>query len=112
MEYKNTDFDGNRLAQYSWLRDEMSKIYHKDTSLFGPTSLTPASSSLSTMSKEEKEAFTKQNKTESELIKKRYARVREKVKEIRQSFSQAVVKGSRSGSGKIVYEFYDELITI
>ena len=37
----------------------------------------------------------------------------EKVKEIRQSFSKAVhvVSGSRSGSGKIVYEFYDKLIT-
>ena len=35
-----------------------------------------------------------------------------KGKEITQSFSQGVVKGSRSGSGKIVYEFYDELITI
>ena len=73
MEYKNKDFEGDRPAQYSSLRDEMSKIYHKDTSLFGPTSLTPASSALSTMSKKEKEAFTKQNKAESELIKKGYA---------------------------------------
>ena len=36
----------------------------------------------------------------------------EKVKEIRQNFSKAVVSGSRSGSGKIVYEFYDKLITL
>ncbi len=41
MEYKNLDFDGNRHAQYSSLRDEMSKI----VSLFGPISLLPASSS-------------------------------------------------------------------
>ena len=36
----------------------------------------------------------------------------EKVKEIRQNFSKAVVTGSRSGSGKLVYEFYDKLITL
>ncbi len=57
------------------------------------------------MSKKEKEA-------ESELIKRGYAQIREKVKEIRQSFSQAVVNRKRSGCGKIVFEFYDELIRI
>lgn len=36
----------------------------------------------------------------------------EKVKENRQNFSKAVVCGSRSGSGKIVYKFYDKLITL
>lgn len=36
----------------------------------------------------------------------------EKVIEIRQNFSKAVVSGSRSGSEKIVYEFYDKLITL
>ena len=112
MEYQNVDFDGDRPAQYSWLRDEMSKLYKEDTSIFGPTSPTAPSASWSTMSKKEKEAYTKQNKSESELVKKGYARVREKVKEIRQSFSQAVINGKRSGSGKIVYEFYDELIKI
>ena len=35
-----------------------------------------------------------------------------KVKEIRQNFWKAVVSGSRSSSGKIVYEFYDKLITL
>ena len=112
MEYKNIDFDGDRPAQYSWLREEMSKLYHENTSLFGPVSLTPAKDLLSNMSKEEIKAYTKQHKAENELIKKGYTRIREKVKEIRQSFSQAVVNGKRSGSGKIVYEFYDKLITI
>lgn len=36
----------------------------------------------------------------------------EKVKEIRQNFAKAVVAGNRSGSGKIVYEFYEKLILI
>lgn len=36
----------------------------------------------------------------------------EKTKEIRQSFSKAVISGSRSGSGKLVFEHYDSLIKI
>lgn len=46
------------------------------------------------------------------MITKGQKRVMEQVKEIRQSFSKAVVSGSRSGSGKLVYEFYDKLITL
>ena len=46
------------------------------------------------------------------MITKGQKRVMEKVKEIRQNFSKAVLSGSRSGSGKIVYEFYDKLITL
>ena len=38
--------------------------------------------------------------------------VQEKVKEIRQSFSNAVANGRRSGSGKIVFEYYDRLVKI
>ena len=38
--------------------------------------------------------------------------MRKKIKGIRQDFSKAVVKGSRSGSGKIVYEHWDTLISI
>ncbi len=35
-----------------------------------------------------------------------------KVKEIRQSFSNAVTTGKRSGSGKIVFEHYDRLVSL
>ena len=45
-------------------------------------------------------------------IAKGYNRIVEKVKEIRQSFSKAVVSGTRRGCAKIVFEFYEKLITI
>ena len=38
--------------------------------------------------------------------------MQEKLKEIRQSFSKAVTTGSRSGSGKIVLEHFDQLVQI
>ncbi len=34
------------------------------------------------------------------------------MKEIRQSFSQAVTTGSRNGSGKIAFEHYDRLVSL
>ena len=34
------------------------------------------------------------------------------MKDIRQNFSKAVTTGTRSGSRKIIYEFFDKLVTI
>lgn len=64
------------------------------------------------MSKDEKEAYVKDLKVQRDFIKKGYCRIQEKVKEIRQNFSTAVTNGKRSGSGKIVFEFYDRLAKI
>ncbi|PFX13472.1 hypothetical protein AWC38_SpisGene22439 [Stylophora pistillata] len=51
-------------------------------------------------------------KSEKALIKKSYSRVMEKIKELRQKFCNAVTTGSRSGSGKLVMEFYDVIVKI
>lgn len=112
MEYKNVDFDGDRPAQYTWVRQEMAKLYDEDPSLFGPVFLSPPNAPYLAMSKEEKEEYSKQNQAENELTKKGYSRIKEKIKDIRQNFSLAVTSGRRSGSGKIVFEFYDELVVI
>jgi hypothetical protein len=61
---------------------------------------------------EEKARVLKQQKDDKDMIKKGYNRVQEKLKEIRQNFSKAVTTGSRSGSGKIVLEHYDQLVQI
>ena len=51
----------------------------------------------------------RKDKIDKELIKKGYTRFQEKLKEIRQNFAIAVTSGSRSGSGKIVLEYFDQL---
>ena len=81
MEYKNVDFDDDRPAQYTWVRDEMAKLYDEDHSIFGPVFLSPPNTPFSTMSKEEKDEYTKQNQAENEMIKKGYSRIKEKIKE-------------------------------
>ena len=68
--------------------------------------------SLEDMSNEEKKNFLAKQKKENSEIQKGHQRTQEKVKEIRQNFSKAVTAGRRSGSGKIVYEFYDESVRI
>ena len=54
----------------------------------------------------------KEIKIQKELIVKGKRRTQEKTKEIKQSFSKAVVSGSRSGSDKLVFEHYEKLVSI
>ena len=46
------------------------------------------------------------------MINKGKNRVHEKVKDIRQNYSKAVVNGTRSDSGRKVYGHYDKLVSI
>ena len=48
-------------------------------------------------------------KKEQKEIAQGYNRILEKVKILRQGFSKAVIAGTRSGSGKLVYDHYDSL---
>ena len=48
-------------------------------------------------------------KDKKKLILQGYNRVLEKVKILRQGFSKAIIAGTRSGSGKLVYNHYDNL---
>ena len=108
MTCKNLDFDADKQIQYKELRLAMATIYEQDISLFGPLAITPLPSNFEQLSKEEKAKAKLLQKKSKELKDKG----NKKVKEIRQNFAKAVVAGSRSGSGKIVYEFYDKLILI
>ena len=113
MSYKSIDFDADRPIQYKEMRLSMANIYMEtDASLFGPICVVALPSDFDELTKAEQETARQLVKESKELIAKTTKRVMEKVKEIRQSFSKAVVSGSRSGSGKIVYEFYDKLILL
>jgi molecular chaperone GrpE (heat shock protein) len=101
------NFLNNLVYAFFILIVEMQQVYNAE---FGPQE---AEKLLNTeMTKEEKDAHIKKAKLQREQIKKGYGRVQEKIKEIRQNFSSAVVNGRRSGSGKIVFEHYDKLVKI
>jgi len=77
---------------------------------FGPPVITPMPAPVDQVGEEEMaEIQRRQKKIDKELIKKGYTCVQEKLKEIRQNIASAVTSGSRSGSGKIVLEFFDQL---
>ena len=107
MEYNNSDFNADKVKQYEAVREAMARIYEEPT-FFGPPCITPLPSA-DEVSEQEMAELQRRQKTEKELIKKGYTRVQEKLKEIRQNFANAVTTGSRSGSGKIVLEFFDQL---
>ena len=117
-EFQNSDFDADRVKQYESVRVALASIYATDPTLFGPPSIGSSplfgrsNESLDNEEKHEKQKLLKQQQEEKNLIKKGYQRVQEKLKEIRQNFSIAVTTGRRSGSGKVVLDFYDELVQI
>ena len=111
MEFQGLDFDGDRPAQIRNGRKEMAMI-HNEISAFGAVEITQSLVPLQDLSEEEKDVYLKQKKEETASIQRGHQRIQEKIKEIRQNFAKAVTAGTRSGSGRIVYEFYDDLITI
>ena len=113
MEYKSLDFDSDKPMQYKEIRLMMAMHFEEeDVSLFGHITPSTLPSNFENLKGLERERAKKSVKDAKDMITRGQKRVMEKVKEIRQNFSKAVVAGSRSGSGKIVYEFYDKLIQL
>ena len=101
-EFDNIDFDADKPTQYTEIRDDMANIYRDEEDLFGPLENEKPDK---TATKEEKVLFNDRKK----LVTRGYKRIQEKIKDLRQGFSKANVNGTRSGSGKFVYEHYDRL---
>jgi hypothetical protein len=116
-EFNNSDFNADTVKQYEAVRVAMAKIYEKDPSQFGPISvfsnaLIGASDSLLNEEQKREKVQLKGQDQDKKLIKRGYQRIHEKLKDIRQNFSIAITSGRRSGSGKVVLQFYDELVKI
>ena len=68
--------------------------------------------SLDEIELEEKNNWIRDRKIRQDLIKREYRRIQEKIKEIQQNVSREVIRGRCSGSGKVVLEFYDDLVKL
>ena len=100
MEFSkmSKDFNAGKVQQYEEVRKGMTRIYQQQPSYFGSESLNSDVSS-------------DKLKIQKDLIKKRYQRVHEKIKELKQNF-QNILAGRRSGSAKISDRYYEDLLRI
>ena len=112
MQFNNLDFDADKAVQYASIWEAMAALYPEDISLFGPIKMPSFLEDFNNLSEEECIIKKKEFKQQSKLLFRGKNRVMEKIKEIRQKFSKAVISGSRSGSGKLVFEHYDQLVSI
>ena len=102
----NSDFNADKTKQYEAVRAEMAERYFDvEVTFFGPKDLDP-------VDEDDRESSLKIIDEQKKQIQKGYGRVMEKNKELRQGFSHAVVTGTRSGSGKLVMEYYDVMVQI
>ena len=112
MTYRGLEFDGDKSRMYKELRESMTEIYQDaDAKISGPVNVTDFNENTKSNADQNKNIETIW-KVEKELMIRGRNRIIEKAKDIRQNFSKAVTTGTRSGSGKIVYEFFDKLVTI
>ena len=102
MEFKGKDFNADKPRQHEAVRGVMVKM-NSCTALFSPADIPYMRLMLMRMR-------WKELKKKEELVVRRKSikvtreRIMEKIKKIRQSFSNAFTNGTRSGSGKIVPE--------
>ena len=108
-EYRNVDFEADRTVQYQHLRKKMAQKYNLDENFFGPEEEAISPLPIKEMTEEQKTDFEKNQKIERQQIKQGDNRIQEKVKDMRQAFSKAICAGTRSDSGKLVYDHYDTL---
>ena len=106
MAYKGLDFDADKPRLYKDIRFQMAKWYSEiDEEMFGPVELTTATTQH--ISDEKLKNIKVIIKWQREVINRGRNRIQEKIKDIRQNYSKAVINGTRSGSGEIVYEHFE-----
>ena len=83
-----------------------------DDSNFGPVTVSECPKPLQDMNNKELKEFNVMVKLEKSPIKKGYDRVKQKIKALWQDYQTAVNTSTRSGSGKIIRDNWDDLTEI
>ena len=107
-EFSGVDFEADLQSLYTELRRCMANENPED---FGPVELTVITE-VKDMDTAEYSVFRKTIDDEKARVRKGYERIKEKLKTLRQDYRNAVNRGTRSGSGKLVQDNYDLLTEI
>ena len=103
MTFRNCDWNADKVKLYENVRKSLAKIYEDESDQFGPVSLFTnphAGIDDDDVNDVDLKEYQIKIKTEKELIKRRYTRVQEKVKVLRQKFSEAFTKGEEVEVGR------------
>lgn len=92
MEYNNSDFNADISKQYEAVGMKMALKYSDQPSLFGPVIIRDQIVDL-----EDRKTYLKNVEDDKAKVRKGYSRILEKIKTLRQKFSNAVTSGRRSG---------------
>ena len=103
--YEGTDFEADVVTFYSSLREMMASVF--PVTDFGPVQVTLKTTEG--MTREELLEYKRKSEVEEKQIKDGYNRIKSKVKELRRGYKNAADSGSRSGSGRIIAEYFDIL---
>ena len=102
MEYKKLDFLADLVKCYNFVREGMAQLYPETD--FGPEK----NVGIEKESMNDEEHKRRIDKLKN-LKKEGYNRIKHEVKELRSGYKAAIDKGTRSGSGNLVYENFDIL---
>ena len=103
-EFNAIDFNSDKVRLYEEVREAMALVFEESD--FGPNVVCAPSKD------DRRRVYKNILDKDKSMIKLGYNRIKEKLKSIRQDYSKAVVSGTRSGSEKIVLQYFDDLASI
>ncbi len=107
-EFEGVDFEADLVVFYEEIRKLMADSFDD----FGPNKISESTKPIQEMTEKELKEFNDLVKLDKSAIKKGYDRIREKIKALRQDYRTAVNNGTRSGSGRIIRDNWDDLTKI
>ena len=107
-EFEGIEFEADLVVFYGEIQTILAGSYED----FGPVNVSENSKPFKDMSESELKDFNDKIKLQKSEIKKGYDWAKEKIKALRQDYRSAVNAGTRSGSGRIVRDNWDDLTQI
>ena len=106
-DFDGKDMESDLIQLYEDIRKMMARMFPGEE--FGPEATTIIPSEIS---ESERALLQRDIVIENKEIKVGYNRIKYRVKQLRQNFKKAVVDGTRSGSGRLIIENWDHLVSI
>ena len=105
MTYQGLDFQVDLVAFYEGVRSKMGQMFPVED--FGPSEIKSLDTDL--MAEKDLVIYKRRIDRLEKHKKDGYGRVKAKIKELRTGYKDAIDRGTRSGSGRLVYDHYDKL---